>query len=106
MFPAIPGTTATSIARRVSTGPMTSYPMAPTVRKAAAARRPTFRSKEHPLKMSDQGERGFTLLEMVCVLAIVALLAAVLLPFIPHETSRARLEAYALQAASLLKAYR
>jgi len=56
--------------------------------------------------MSDQGERGFTLLEMVCVLAIVALLAAVLLPFIPHETSRARLEAYALQAASLLKADR
>jgi general secretion pathway protein H len=56
--------------------------------------------------MSDQGERGFTLLEMVCVLAIVALLAAVLLPFIPHETSRARLEAYALQAATLLKADR
>jgi general secretion pathway protein H len=56
--------------------------------------------------MSKQGERGFTLLEMVCVLAIIALLAAVLLPFIPHETSRARLEAYALQAATLLKADR
>jgi general secretion pathway protein H len=53
-----------------------------------------------------EGERGFTLLEMVCVLAIIALLAAVLLPFIPHETSRARLEAYALQAATLLKADR
>jgi general secretion pathway protein H len=53
-----------------------------------------------------EGERGFTLLEMVCVLAIIALLAAVLLPFIPHETSRARLEAYALQAAMLLKADR
>jgi general secretion pathway protein H len=56
--------------------------------------------------MSDVAERGFTLLEIVCVLAIVALLAAVLLPFIPHQTSRSRLQAYALQAATLLKADR
>ena len=56
--------------------------------------------------MSDVAERGFTLLEIVCVLAIIALLAAVLLPFIPHETSRSRLQAYALQAATLLKADR
>src|SRR6201993_4484775 len=56
--------------------------------------------------MNDVGEQGFTLLEMVCVLAIIALLAAVLLPFIPHETSRSRLQAYALQAATLLKADR
>jgi general secretion pathway protein H len=56
--------------------------------------------------MSETGERGFTLLEMVCVLAIIALLAAVLLPFIPRETSRSRLQAYALQAAMLLKADR
>jgi general secretion pathway protein H len=53
--------------------------------------------------MSDCAQRGFTLLEMVCVLAIIALLAAVLLPFIPHETSRSRLQAYALQTAALLK---
>lgn len=53
--------------------------------------------------MTDGTERGFTLLEMVCVLAIIALLAAVLLPFIPRQTSRARLQAYALQAAALLK---
>jgi general secretion pathway protein H len=56
--------------------------------------------------MSDVAERGFTLLEIVCALAIIALLAAVLLPFIPHETSRSRLQAYALQAATLLKADR
>jgi general secretion pathway protein H len=53
--------------------------------------------------MNDAGQRGFTLLEMVCVLAIIALLAAVLLPFVPHETSRSRLQAYALQTAALLK---
>jgi general secretion pathway protein H len=51
-------------------------------------------------------EDGFTLLEMVCVLAIVGLLAAVLLPSIPRQTSRARLEAYAIEAATLLKADR
>jgi len=56
--------------------------------------------------MSDVAERGFTLLEIVCVLAIIALLAAVLLPFIPHQTSRSRLQAYAVQAATLLKADR
>ena len=56
--------------------------------------------------MSDEAERGFTLLEMVCVLAVIAMLAAVLLPLIPHQTSRSRLQAYALQAATLLKADR
>lgn len=56
--------------------------------------------------MNDQAEQGFTLLEMVCVLAIIALLSAVFLPFIPHETSRSRLQAYALQAATLLMADR
>lgn len=56
--------------------------------------------------MSRTTERGFTLLEMVCVIALVAMLAAVLLPFLPRHTSRARLQAYALQAANLLKADR
>ena len=56
--------------------------------------------------MTDDAQRGFTLLEMVCVLAIIGLLSAVLLPFIPHNTSRSRLQAYALQAATLLKADR
>ncbi len=56
--------------------------------------------------MSNEGERGFTLIEMVCVLAIIAMLASVLLPLIPRQTSRSRLQAYALQAATLLKADR
>ena len=56
--------------------------------------------------MSKASERGFTLLEMVCVLALIAMIAAVLLPFVPRQTSRPRLQAYALQAATLLKADR
>lgn len=54
-------------------------------------------------RINESAEQGFTLLEMVCVLAIIALLSAVLLPLVPRETSRSRLQAYALQAATLLK---
>jgi general secretion pathway protein H len=49
-------------------------------------------------------EDGFTLLEIVCVLAIIAILAAILLPSIPHGTSRTRLEGYAIEIATLLRA--
>jgi general secretion pathway protein H len=49
------------------------------------------------------GQDGFTLLEVVCVVAIIALLAAVILPAIPRGTSQARLEAYAIETATLLK---
>jgi general secretion pathway protein H len=53
-----------------------------------------------------KAEDGFTLLEMVCVIAIIAMLAAVLLPNISRDTSRPRLEAYAVETASLLKSDR
>jgi len=56
--------------------------------------------------MPGTSERGFTLLEMVCVIALVAMIAAVLLPFVPRQTSRARLQAYALETATLLKSDR
>ncbi len=52
------------------------------------------------------GEEGFTLIEVVCVLAIVAMLAAIILPAIPRGTTRARLEAYAVETAALLRSDR
>jgi general secretion pathway protein H len=52
------------------------------------------------------GEDGFTLLEVVCVLAIVAIVAALLLPVLPRATSRPRLQSYAVAVAGLLKADR
>lgn len=48
-------------------------------------------------------QRGFTLIEMVCVIALIALMATVSLPFLPQHTSRARLQAYAMETATLLK---
>src|SRR5258708_34290801 len=56
--------------------------------------------------MSEEDEPCVMLLAMVCVLAIIAMLAAVLLPLIPRQTSRSRLQAYALETATLLKADR
>jgi general secretion pathway protein H len=53
--------------------------------------------------MNRTSERGFTLLEMVCVLALIALMAAVLLPVFPRHTTRSRLQGYVLQTAALLK---
>jgi general secretion pathway protein H len=52
------------------------------------------------------GTDGFTLLEVVCVVALVAILAAIVVPALPRGTSRARVEAYAIEAAAMLKADR
>ena len=46
---------------------------------------------------------GFTLIEAVCALAVIALLAAIVLPAIPHATTRTRLSGYAVEIAALLK---
>jgi general secretion pathway protein H len=72
-------------------------------------RQPTLRAARadifvrHP---RESGERGFALIEILCVLAIIGLLAAIILPAIPRATSRARLESYAVETAALLKADR
>ena len=49
---------------------------------------------------------GFTLLEVVCVVAILAILAGLIVPALPRGTSRARLESYAIATAALLKSDR
>jgi len=72
---------------------------------------PIFRaSRSRPQTRSridaSSGQAGYVLLEIVCVLAIIGLLAAVILPAIPRATSRSRLEGYAVATASLLKADR
>jgi prepilin-type N-terminal cleavage/methylation domain-containing protein len=51
-------------------------------------------------------EAGFTLIEMVAVLAIIAMLSALVMPHWPHGTTRPQLEAYAFDIAGLLKADR
>ncbi len=48
-------------------------------------------------------EAGFTLIEVVCVLAIMGLIAALVFPAIPYATSQARLAGYAVEVAALLK---
>jgi general secretion pathway protein H len=81
------------------------------VRRAALEPLPTFqtyRRRRKPLRCIKAASRqdGYVLLEIVCVLAIIGLLAAVILPAIPRATSRARLEGYAVATAALLKADR
>ena len=55
---------------------------------------------------SECGQAGFTLLEVVCALAILAALAAVVAPALPRGTSRPQLEGYALAMAAILKSDR
>jgi general secretion pathway protein H len=66
-------------------------------------RQPTLRAARARAK---RRQRGFALIEILCVLAIIGLLAAIILPAIPRATSRARLESYAVETAALLKADR
>src|SRR5919197_5981633 len=94
------GESPMSIDHQASMAPMTSFHLAPTARKAARGQRPISRAGRNEC---GSGEEGFTLLEVVCVLAIVAMLVAVLMPAISGSTSRPRLEAYALEVATVLK---
>lgn len=52
------------------------------------------------------GACGFTLLEVLCVIAILAIVAGLAVPMLPRGTSRSRLESYAIATAALLKADR
>ena len=78
------------------------------VRKVVRGRRPI--SSAGRVDVSHGGSRagqdGFTLLEIVCILAILGILVAILLPAFPRGTSRSRLESYAVETAGLLKADR
>jgi general secretion pathway protein H len=71
-------------------------PTEQTGRKVAQVYLPT-----SPIEAHD--EQGFTLLEMLCVLAIISILAAFVLPALPRGTSTAKLQSYALATAALLK---
>ena len=51
-------------------------------------------------------QAGFALIEILCVLAVIGLLAAIILPSVPRATTRAKLESFAVQTAALLKADR
>src|SRR4030081_2810923 len=97
------------IDRPGSTAPTISSHMARMDRRAAPVWPKTslLRSLPAPEMSSREGTQdGFTLIEMVCVMAIIGLLAGVLLPSLPRQTSRSRLESYAIDAASVLKADR
>src|SRR5215470_19188631 len=97
--PTIPGAMPMSIARRASARRSISFRWAPTVRKAAVVRQPTLSAARD--RIGDSA--GFALIEILCVLAIIGLLAAIILPSVPRTTTRAKLESLAVQTAALLK---
>src|SRR6202050_5408732 len=100
-----------SISPRSSERPTRSSRSVRMVRRAALEPLPTFQAfsrVRRPTRCIETASRqdGYILLEIVCVLAIIGLLAAVILPAIPRATSHARLEGYAVATAAVLKADR
>jgi general secretion pathway protein H len=70
------------------------------------ARQPTLsaaRSRRSGSTRRARDSAGFALIEILCVLAIIGLLAAIILPSVPRSTTRAKLESLAVQTAALLK---
>ncbi len=81
-----------------------------TVRKAAVERQPTSSAARAEALREAQGfnaqgfnAEGFALIEILCVLAIIGLLAAIILPAVPRATTRAKLESFAVQTADCLE---
>jgi general secretion pathway protein H len=69
-------------------------------KKGEAVQQPISRARRDSERSA---EAGFTLVEMLCAVAILAILAAIAIPALPRGTSRARLESYAVATAALLK---
>src|SRR5262249_7490362 len=103
LFPMIRGAAPMSTARRGSMGRTTSSPWARTGRRAEAEPQLMLSAGRADIA---RAEEGFTLLEVVCVIAVIAGLAAIILPALPRGTSQARLEAYAIEMGALLKSDR
>src|SRR5258707_8124895 len=84
-----------------NTAPPTKCDLSVTERTPPPGRRPISLRRATD---RNRAEAGFMLLEMVCAVAMIALLAAILLPQLSRGTTRPRLEAYAVETAALLKA--
>src|SRR6185436_16846215 len=98
-----------STGRRDNTAPTTSSRTVRMGQKVAPAPHKTLRAGSADggrCREATGSTDGFTLLEVVCVVAIVTILAAIVIPALPRGTSRARLESFAVEAAAMLKADR